>query len=108
MQLCDLDDLYRKFEVVKMLRIGNTEKPHFNYSDGLSVPESEYNIGSDITSRGDVLYERSKFDIDEKGPEKARPAMTSNTKSLEPVTESNTKSTMRSASSVWNQIFHHM
>ena len=43
MQLCDLDDLYRKFEVVKMLRIGNTEKPHFNYSDGLSVPESEYN-----------------------------------------------------------------
>jgi hypothetical protein len=100
MQLCDLDDLYRKFEVVKMLRIGNTEKPHFNYSDGLSVPESEYNNQFDLIHRGDVLYERSKFDMDEKTPEKAPAVVPSNTNPSEPITESNPKSTMRSVSSV--------
>lgn len=41
MQLCDNDDLYRKFDVVKMLRIGSLAKPHFDLSDTLSVPESE-------------------------------------------------------------------
>lgn len=42
MQLCDNDDLYRKFDVVKMLRIGSLAKPHFDLSDTLSVPESEW------------------------------------------------------------------
>lgn len=41
MQFCDLEDLYKKFNVVKMLRIGRTERPRFNYSGDFSFPESE-------------------------------------------------------------------
>ena len=55
MQLCDLDDLYNKFKVIKTLRIGSTIKPRFNYSDGYSIPSSD----------GDILYEKSKFDLNE-------------------------------------------
>lgn len=44
MQLCDLDDLYNKFKVIKTLRIGSTIKPRFNYSDGYSIPSSEFKL----------------------------------------------------------------
>lgn len=45
MQLCDLDDLYRKFNVIRMLQIGDTKMPNFIHSDGFSVPESELVLG---------------------------------------------------------------
>lgn len=62
MQFCDLEDLYKKFNVVKMLRIGNTERPRFNYSGDFSFPESEYFIYASISScRGDILYEKSRI-----------------------------------------------
>lgn len=42
MQLCDLEDLYSKFDIIKMLRIGSTKKPNFSCSDTMSFPGSEW------------------------------------------------------------------
>ena len=41
MQLCNLDDLYNKFEFIKLLQIGNIKTPTFAYSDGFNGPGSE-------------------------------------------------------------------
>ena len=48
MQLCNLDDLYNKFEFIKLLQIGNIKTPTFAYSDGFSVPESELVFLTDV------------------------------------------------------------
>ena len=41
MQLCDIDDLYNKFRVIRSIDFGNTERYRHNVADGYSIADSE-------------------------------------------------------------------
>lgn len=41
MQLCDIDDLYNKFRVIRSINLGNADRYRCNVADDYSIAGSE-------------------------------------------------------------------
>ena len=65
MQFCDLEDLSKKFNIVKMLRIGSTVRPRFNCSGDFTFPSSGYFFFRSFRNSGDIIYSNSHVDVDD-------------------------------------------
>ena len=65
MQFCDLEDLSKKFNIVKMLRIGSTIRPRFNCSGDFTFPSSGYYLFLLLKNSGDIIYSNSHTDVDD-------------------------------------------